>query len=172
MIAATLERQQVVLDGETDIIIRRDFRAPPAKVWRAMTEPALIRQWMWAFDWPMTDCEIDLRPGGMFRYGYTKEGPEGGSFHFEGPILTVEPPHLLRHRELFNGDPAMSSDVETRLDANGTGTRMTMTLRYASAEVRAAAVATGITDGMEETYGKLDALLGALPVQEVAGNRR
>jgi uncharacterized protein YndB with AHSA1/START domain len=154
-----LDRLQVALDGDTDIILRRDFAAPPAKVWRALTEPALIRQWMWAFDWPMTVCEIDLRPGGTFRYGYTKDGPEGGSFHFEGPILAAEPPHLLRHRELFNGDPSMASDVETRLEARGVGTRMTMTLRYANADARAAAVATGMTDGMEETYGKLDALL-------------
>ena len=41
-----LTKLQLVLDGETDIIIRRDFTHPPARVWRALTEPALIRQWM------------------------------------------------------------------------------------------------------------------------------
>jgi uncharacterized protein YndB with AHSA1/START domain len=159
-----LDRLQVALDGDTDIIERRDFAAPPEKVRRAMTEPALIRQWMWAFDWPMTVREIDQRPGGTFRYGYTKNGPEGGSFHFEGPILAAEPPLLLRHRELFNGDPSTASDVGTRLEARGAGTRMTITLRSANAEARAAAVATGRTDGMDVTYAKLDALLaGELP---------
>ncbi len=41
-----LTKLQVALDGETDIIVRRDFTHPPARVWRALTEPALIRQWM------------------------------------------------------------------------------------------------------------------------------
>jgi uncharacterized protein YndB with AHSA1/START domain len=41
-----LTKLQLVLDGETDICIRRDFTHPPARVWRGLTEPALIRQWM------------------------------------------------------------------------------------------------------------------------------
>ena len=41
-----LSKLQLVLDGETDIIIRRDFTHPPARVWRALTEPALIQQWL------------------------------------------------------------------------------------------------------------------------------
>jgi uncharacterized protein YndB with AHSA1/START domain len=60
-----LTKLQLVLDGETDVVIRRDFTHPPARVWRALTEPALIRQWMAARD-TMTRCEMDLRPGGRF----------------------------------------------------------------------------------------------------------
>ena len=39
-----LAKLQLALDGETDITIRRDFTHPPARVWRALTEPALIQQ--------------------------------------------------------------------------------------------------------------------------------
>jgi uncharacterized protein YndB with AHSA1/START domain len=63
-----LTQLQTVLDGETDIIIRRDFTHPPARVWRGLTEPQLIRQWMAVQDFPMTRCEIDPRPGGSFHY--------------------------------------------------------------------------------------------------------
>ena len=72
-----LTKLETTLDGETDIICRRDFGHPPAKVWRALTEPALIRQWMAVDGHPMTRCEIDPRPG--------------GSFHYDGPVPTAIP---------------------------------------------------------------------------------
>ncbi|MFO1201623.1 MAG: SRPBCC domain-containing protein [Tabrizicola sp.] len=151
-----LTRLQTVLDGDTDIIVRRDFSHPPAKVWRALTEPALIRQWMAVDGFPMTRCEIDPRPGGRFHYEWA--GPDGTSFFFSGPITAVRAPHHMSHVEHFNGDPAMAADITTDLVPNGSGTRMTMVMRYASAEARAAAIATGMTDGMDQVYMKLDAL--------------
>jgi uncharacterized protein YndB with AHSA1/START domain len=151
-----LTQIQTVLDGDTDIILRRDFSHPPSKVWRALTEPALIRQWMAVGNFPMTRCEIDPRAGGSFHYEWA--GPDGNSFFFSGPVVTVDPPHHMTHVEYFNGDPGMAARITTDLVANGTGTRMTMVMRYDSAEARAAAIATGMTDGMEEVYGKLDAL--------------
>lgn len=151
-----LTQIQTVLDGDTDIIIRRDFSHPPAKVWRALTEPALIRQWMAVDGFPMTRCEIDPREGGSFHYEWA--GPDGSSFFFSGPVVTVDAPHHMTHVEHFNGDPAMAARITTDLVANGDGTRMTMVMRYDSAEARAAAIATGMTDGMDQVYAKLDAL--------------
>ncbi len=151
-----LTRLQTVLDGETDIIVRRDFSHSPARVWRALTEPQLIRQWMAVGDYPMTRCEIDPRAGGTFHYEWG--GADGNSFFFSGPVLKVEPPYHMSHIEHFNGNPAMAASITTDLAPHDGGTRMTMVMRYDSAEARAAAVATGMTDGMEEVYGKLDAL--------------
>lgn len=146
-----LTEAQIAQDGETDIIVRRDFSHPPARVWRALTEPALIRKWM-ASQHAMTRCEIDLRPGGSFRY----EWPE---FFFSGPILAVEAPHHMIHVENFNGDAASGATITTDLVARGAGTRMTMVMRYADHAARAAAIALGMTDGLDEVYGKLEALL-------------
>lgn len=151
-----LTQIQTVLDGDTDIIIRRDFSHPPARVWRALTEPALIRQWMAVDGHPMTRCEIDPRAGGAFHYEWA--GPEDASFFFSGPVVAVDPPHHMTHIEHFNGDPAMAARITTDLAAKGSGTRMTMVMRYDSAEARAAAIATGMTDGMDQVYAKLDAL--------------
>lgn len=146
-----LTELQVALDGETDIVVRRDFTHPPARVWRALTEPALIRQWMGSQD-DMTRCEMDLRPGGAFHF-------EWEAFYFSGPILAVDAPHHMTHVEYFNGDTASGATITTDLAARGTGTRMTMVMRYADAEKRAAAIAIGMTDGLEEVYDKLEALL-------------
>lgn len=151
-----LTQLQIVLDGDTDIICRRDFRHPPAKVWRALTEPALIRQWMAVDGFPMTRCEIDPRAGGSFHYEWA--GQDGASFFFSGPVVMVDAPHHMTHIEYFNGDPAMAARITTDLAPQGTGTRMTMVMRYENAEARAAAIATGMTDGMDQVYAKLDAL--------------
>jgi uncharacterized protein YndB with AHSA1/START domain len=148
---------QLALDGDTDIIVRRDFNHAPALVWRGLTEPALIRQWMAIKDFPMTRCEMDPRPGGAFHFEWA--GADGRSFFFHGPILKVDAPHHLAHVEHFSGDPSYRTDCTTDLEAQGSGTRMTMVMRYATAIARDAALAGGMIDGMEETYANLDALL-------------
>jgi uncharacterized protein YndB with AHSA1/START domain len=142
-----LTKLQLVLDGDTDIIVRRDFSHPPARVWRALTEPALIRAWMGE----MKRCEMDLRPGGSFIY-------EWEEFSFSGPILAVDAPHHMTHVEHFSNDPSYHAEIRTDLAARGTGTRMTMLMRYANSEARAAAIASGMTDGLDDVYDKLEAL--------------
>ena len=99
----------------------------------------------------MTRCEVDLRPGGSFHY----EWPE---FFFSGPILAVDAPHHMVHVEHFNGDTSAGPTITTDLVARGTGARMTMVMRYANAEARAAAIEMGFTDGLDEVYGRLEAL--------------
>jgi uncharacterized protein YndB with AHSA1/START domain len=155
--ALDLTKLQLVLDGETDIIIRRDFTHPPARVWRALTEPALIRQWMSSKD-DLKRCEMDLRPGASFRF-------EWEEFFFSGPILAVDAPHHMTHVEYFNGDTVSGPTITTDLDAHGTGTRMTMVMRYANHEARSAAIANGFTDGLDEVYGRLEALLHTARLQ-------
>lgn len=145
-----LSTLQLAPDGDTDIIVRRDFTHPPARVWRALTEPEMIRQWMGQDS--MARCEMDLRPNGSFHY----EWPE---FCFSGPILAVDPPHRMIHVEHFSGDAAYRVEITTELVTQGTGTRMTMVMRYASAEARAAAIEAGFVDGHDEIYGRLEALL-------------
>ena len=67
----------------------------------------------------------------------------------------------MTHVEHFSGDASYHVEITTDLVARGTGTRMTMVMRYANAEARAAAIANGFTDGLDEVYGRLEALLTA-----------
>jgi uncharacterized protein YndB with AHSA1/START domain len=141
---------QLVLKGETDIVIQRDFTDPPDRVWRALTEPELVRRWMGSSD-SMTRCEMDVRPGGSFRW-------EWEEFFFSGPILAVDAPHHMTHVEHFNGDVSTGPTITTDLAEHGTGTRMTQVMRYADHHARAAAIAAGFTDGLDDVYGRLEAL--------------
>ncbi len=148
----TLERTILRMDqeGDTDIVVRRNFSHPPARVWQALTEPALIRRWMGQD--AMTCCQMDLRPGGSFHY-------EWEEFYFSGPILSVDAPPRMVHIEHFNGDMSSGPEITTELHANAAGTRMTMTMRYASAEARTAAIAAGFTHGFDQVFERLAAVL-------------
>ena len=139
---------QLVLDGDTDVVIRRNFSHPPARVWRALTEPALIRQWLSP---DLTACQIDARSGGSFRYDWPQ-------FFFSGPILEADAPHRMVHVEHFNGDTTQGPTVTTTLTAEGSGTRMTVVMRYRDATARALAIEQGFTDGITEVYGRIQNL--------------
>lgn len=140
---------KLTLEDETEMLIRRRISHPPARVWRALTEPALIRQWLSP---DLTVCQMDPRPGGHFRYDW----PE---FHFSGPILEADPPHRMVHVEHFNGDTSQGPSVTTTLAPDGTGTRMTVTMRYRDAAARATPIEQGFTDGIDTVYGRIDDLI-------------
>jgi uncharacterized protein YndB with AHSA1/START domain len=125
-------------------------------VWRAHTEPKLVKKWLLGPPgWTMPICEIDLRVGGRFRYGWTH--PEKQGFEIRGTFREVAPQSRIVHTELFNGQEP-GAVVTTLFKENRGRTEMTMTMSFPSKEARDAAVATGMTDGMEQSYQKLDQL--------------
>jgi uncharacterized protein YndB with AHSA1/START domain len=150
MMIPDLTTLQLTLMGDTDVLLRRDFSHPPHKVWRALTEPRLLSQWISSRD-TVLRCEVDLRPGGSFRY----EWPE---FVFFGPILKVDAPHHMIHVEQFSAEPDYRVEVITDLVAQASGTRMTKVMRYATSAAREHAIKSGFTDNMETVYGRIEGL--------------
>lgn len=140
---------RISLEGETDVILRRGFSHVPARVWRALTEPALIRQWLSP---DLTDCQMDPRPGGSFRYVWPQ-------FFFSGPVLEAVPPHRLVCIEHFNGDTAQGPTVTTTLTPDGPGTWLTVVMRYPDATARAMAIEQGFTDGIDTVYARIEDLV-------------
>lgn len=150
---------RIALDGDTRIIVTRRFAAPPALVFRAHTEPALIRRWMVGPDgWTMPVCQSDSCPGGSFRFEWS-DGKDI-SFHATGEYLEVTPQRIVHIERMFLPDPTPDNHVETRFDPLGTGTAMTVTMTLATAEARAAILASGMTEGLEDSYARLEGLFG------------
>ena len=76
-------------NSKLDLSFTRTVDVPRSLVWRAWTEPELLKPWFCPLPWKTIDCEIDLRPGGMFRT--TMQSPEGKEFPNVGCYLEVLP---------------------------------------------------------------------------------
>lgn len=156
------------LPSDTEVLVRRSFDAPVRLVWRAYMEPDLMRRWCGGGPgWSMPVCEMDMRVGGTYRWRWRSD-ENGQEFGFTGEVLEVLPHTRIVHTQSFDaGNLGLSMGSEPSIvtvafeESNGI-TTVTTTIRYASKADRDAAVATGMTDGMEVSYTQLDALLAQL----------
>ncbi|MEO8196728.1 MAG: SRPBCC family protein, partial [Thermoanaerobaculia bacterium] len=80
-------------DPKLDLVLERSVDVPPVLVWAAWTQPRHILHWFTPAPWKTIDCEIDLRPGGIFRT--TMLSPEGQEFPNSGCFLEVVPEKRL-----------------------------------------------------------------------------
>ncbi len=76
-------------DPKLDLVLERVVDVPPERVWAAWTTPELLKQWFTPAPWTTVDCELDLRPGGIFRT--VMRSPEGEQFDNAGCVLEVVP---------------------------------------------------------------------------------
>ena len=146
-------------EGDTQVVVTRRFAAPPEFVYRAHTDPKLLQKWLLGPDgWTMPVCINEARPGGKIRYEWTNR--KGGGFHITGEYLELEPHSRIVHVERMHlPDPTPDNHVETRFDADGTGTLMTIRMTLPDAQTRAAMLATGMEGGMEASYVRLEELI-------------
>ena len=119
---------KLTLKTESDkhVVVTRRFAASPEAVYRAHTDPQIIQKWLLGPEgWTMPVCIVEARPGGKIRYEWTNG--KGGGFHLTGEYLELEPYTRIVHVERMHlPDPTPDNHVETRFDADGAGTLMTM----------------------------------------------
>jgi uncharacterized protein YndB with AHSA1/START domain len=149
--------------SDTRVRISRVIRGSVQDVWRAHHDPELLRKWMLGPDgWTMPVCETSTEVGGTYRYEWAREDGSD-KFGFTGEVLEIDPPHRSVTTELFNGDTGGMSPEPTRneltLTPQESGTLMSVVITYPSAEVRDIVLATGMTDGMETSYARLEDIL-------------
>ena len=106
----------------------------------------------------MPVCINDARPGGKIRYEWS-DG-KGGGFYLTGEFIALEPYSRIEHVERMHlPDPTPDNHVETRFAPDGQGTLMTMRMTLPDAATREAMLATGMEDGMEESYRRMEKVL-------------
>jgi uncharacterized protein YndB with AHSA1/START domain len=143
---------KATMPNDTSIQVTRVFDAPMRLVWDAHTKPELVKRWLLGPDgWSMPKCEIDLRPGGAYLYGWRHH--DGRYFEIGGVYEQITPYTEIKHIERFNG--AQSHCLMRLTEANGK-TTMTLTMDFGSKAARDGAFATGMTTGMERSYQRLD----------------
>ena len=140
----------------------RVFNAPKALVFEAFTKPELLKQWLGVHNgWKMTVCEIDLRPGGKYRYAW--EGRQGMKMSMGGIYREVVVPDRIVANELFD-DPWYAGEGigSTTFVEQGGKTTVTMAVKYDSKEVRDGVLKTPMETGVAAGFDKLAEILTTL----------
>ena len=146
-------------EGDTHVVVTRHFAAPPKNVYRAHTEPQLLQKWLLGPDgWTMPVCISEAKPGGKIRYEWS-DG-KGAGFHLTGEYVELNPySRIVQVERMHLPDPTPDNHVETRFEADGAGTLMTMRMTLPDKETREAMLATGMDQGMEASYARMEEML-------------
>ena len=150
----------VTLPEDKQILITREFDAPKELVYRAWTEPELIKQWWGAKRGDVDVVEVDFRVGGTWRYVMTAQG--GMEVGFHGEYREIVPNERIVSTEAFEGipdpDEHASTNTLTLTEENGR-TTMTVLVEHPTKEGRDMHIQSGMEGGMNDSYAALDALL-------------
>lgn len=143
----------------TDLVITRTLRSPRALLWRAWTEPELLRHWWCPRPWTTEVRAFDLRPGGAFHT--FMRGPDGGTSDNPGCFLDIVPLQRLVFTTMLLADwrpatPWMPMTATIDMADAGSGTLYTATVMHADAASRNQHAEMGFFDGWGTCIDQLD----------------
>ena len=148
-----------VYSDEGDLVFERIFDAPRDKVWKAFMDPEAIPRWWGKHGTTTIVEEMDVRPGGKWRYVSRAGDREDVTFY--GEYLEVDPPKGYKWTFMFDveGVGPMGGPETWTLEDLGGRTRVISTGHLGSVEMLEGALATGMVEGALETWDRLAALL-------------
>ena len=150
---------KLTFPSDTQINISREFAAPKDLVYRAITEPELVKRWWNAKRGDVTVSEIDLREGGKWRSVMVT--PDGFEVAFHGEYREIVPNERIVSTEVYEGTPDPNPDdnatvnTVTLTEEDGR-TTMNVLIDCPSPEVRDAIVESGMEAGMQDAYDLLE----------------
>lgn len=150
-------------DPKLDLVLERNIDVPVDLVWKAWTTPEHLKHWFCPKPWMVTECEIDLRPGGIFRS--VMRGPEGQEFENLGCYLQVIPNKKLVFTDTlltdFRPAPNPFFTAYLLLDGNGDSTRYTAIAMHGNEEARKKHEDMGFHDGWGTVLTQMVAFIKA-----------
>lgn len=152
----------VTTPSDREIVMTRIFDAPRQLVFDAWTKPEHLVHWYGAKGWTLTTCEIDLRPGGVWRF--VMQGPNGAEMGVRGIYREIVPPERIISTESYDDFEEMGGETINTLtfeEADGK-TTVTSTVRYQTREDRDAILRTPMERGVAEGFDALEAYLRKL----------
>jgi uncharacterized protein YndB with AHSA1/START domain len=143
---------------DREVVITRIVDAPRRVVFDAWTNPERVPRWLLGpAGWTMPVCEINLRPGGTWRYVWRRS--DGTEMAMSGSYREIVPPERVVWTESWG--PEWPETVNSMvLTESGRQTTITLTVTYPNQEARDAALETEMKDGMDQGFARLDQLLG------------
>ena len=155
-------RLSITTPSNREIAMTREFDAPRELVFEAYTTPALLKRWLGVHNnWVLAVCDIDLRPGGKYRYVW--RGPDRMEMGMGGTFREVNPPERLVATEKFDDPwyPGEAESVLTLVEKNGK-TTLTLTVRYESEAARDAVLQSPMDQGVAVGFDTLANVLSEL----------
>ena len=147
---------KVTSPSDREIMMVRDFNAPPEMIFDALTKPELVRRWLLGPPgWAMPVCEIDLKVGGAWRYLWRSD-ENGREFGMHGEYREISRPERIVHTEIFGEGESL---VTSSLTRKGESTTLTMTMRFDSKAERDNALESGMADGVATSYDRLEEVM-------------
>lgn len=155
--------------GETTLVISRDLQTSPELAWDVHNEPEHVSKW-WGLEGQENHItEVDLRPGGSWRFG--QRGPDGTEVIFGGAYRELDRPRMFSYTKDWPGSDPSSEKLEESLitiwfDGHDHGTTVTLVCEFSSSALRDRVAAGGL-DRLRQSYDRMDKLLETLGFSEV-----
>ena len=148
--------------SERELILVRETDVPAAKLYAGWTQPDLLMRWFTPAPWSTVACELDLRPGGIFRT--TMRSPEGEEHPNIGVYLEVIPGEKLVFTDAYqpgwepNPEPFFSAIITFETLPSGQ-TRYTARVLHWTRENAEKHAAMGFAEGWGKAFDQLVALM-------------
>jgi uncharacterized protein YndB with AHSA1/START domain len=143
--------------SDREIEMSRIFDAPRELVFKACTDPSLIPLWWGPRRMTTIVDQMDVRPGGTWRF--LQHDAEGNEYGFRGEYREITPPERMVQTFEFEGMPGHVAVETMTLEDLGGRTRMTVRSRYDSVEDLDGVLQSGMEEGARETWDRLAELL-------------
>jgi uncharacterized protein YndB with AHSA1/START domain len=149
----------ITTPSDREAVVTREFNAPAALVFDAVTKADLIKRW-YGLPGFLDSCESDPRVGGSWRFAFTAGGKQMAKY---GVYTEIDPPRRFVRTERFEGWDIGEAIMTVELVERHGRTTMTQTFLYPTKEARDLVMKTGLTpQGMSAFYERLDALLAGV----------
>jgi uncharacterized protein YndB with AHSA1/START domain len=151
-------------DPKLDLVFERIVDLSPASIYEAWTTPEHLKKWFTPAPWTTVECEIDLRPGGIFRT--VMHSPEGQEFSNVGTYLEIVPQRKLVWTDALlpgfrpKADLFMTAIIS--LEPHGQGTRYKATVLHKDQADRERHEDMDFFEGWEKSLNQLIALMKGL----------
>jgi len=146
--------------SDTQVKFVRVVNAPRDLTFEVYTKPEHLTQWLGGLEgWTMPICEMEPKAGGSWRYGWRKD--DGTEMIMGGLVKEFVVNQRITTTERWGPEWPETINTVEFAEANGQ-TTITTTITYPSQEARDAAIQTGMMDGLDVSYARLDTLLEKL----------
>lgn len=151
---------KITAEGDREIVMTREFKAPRRMIFEAWTKPELLKRWLAGPEgWEMTVCTIDLRVGGTYRYEWHKAST-GETMGMGGEYREIVPDERIVATEKFDMSWYPGGAMVTSVLAEKDGiTTLISTVTYDTKEAREVVLRSPMETGVEASYARLERML-------------